>query len=202
MNEPLLPIFSLNTFQSLRNMTTPPNNVSILDSAMGCHSNSGIRESNDQDIHVEECCICLYALAPFQCLFVAPCSHTFHYKCVTPLLVNHPGFNCPLCRSYADLDASVAVEASEVSTAGNHHPYHPLIWRAILFFPLHRWWRCTNGKSNKRRPWVHLHRLQWQRLPLSIPNLVTLSYKVRNPVLWPHTWLMKYIFSNRHYHTR
>ncbi|KAI8343905.1 SMAD/FHA domain-containing protein [Chlamydoabsidia padenii] len=109
--------FSLNTFQSLRNMTTPPNNVSILDSAMGCNNTntSGItNNNNDNDIHVEECCICLYALAPFQCLFVAPCSHTFHYKCVTPLLVNHPGFNCPLCRSYADLDASVAVEASEV----------------------------------------------------------------------------------------
>ncbi|KAI8341057.1 hypothetical protein BC941DRAFT_415734 [Chlamydoabsidia padenii] len=106
--------FSLNTFQSLRNMTTPPNNVSILDSAMGCKgNNSGIKD-DDHDINVEECCICLYALAPFQSLFVAPCSHTFHYKCVRPLLNNHPGFLCPLCRSYADLDASVAVEASEV----------------------------------------------------------------------------------------
>lgn len=159
-------------------MTTPPNNVSILDSAMGCHSNSGIRESNDQDIHVEECCICLYALAPFQCLFVAPCSHTFHYKCVTPLLVNHPGFNCPLCRSYADLDASVAVEASEVSAPGITTT--ALIWHFILFFQLYRWWRCINGKSNKRAPWVPLRRLQWQHLPLSIPNLVTLSYKVSN----------------------
>ncbi|CAO3594585.1 unnamed protein product [Absidia cylindrospora] len=107
--------FSLNTFQSLRNLTTPPNNVSILDSAMGCRDSnfSGIKEE-DEDIHVEECCICLYALAPLQSLFVAPCSHTFHYKCARPLLMNHPGFLCPLCRSYADLDASVAIEASEV----------------------------------------------------------------------------------------
>ncbi|SAM05029.1 hypothetical protein [Absidia glauca] len=106
--------FSLNTFQSLRNMTTPPNNVSILDSAMGCKGNNSGTHDDGHDINVEECCICLYALAPFQSLFVAPCSHTFHYKCVRPLLNNHPGFLCPLCRSYADLDASVAVEASEV----------------------------------------------------------------------------------------
>lgn len=110
-------LISLNTFQSLRNMTTPPNNVSILDSAMGCKGNNSGINDDDHDINVEECCICLYALAPFQSLFVAPCSHTFHYKCVRPLLNNHPGFLCPLCRSYADLDASVAVEASEVSSS-------------------------------------------------------------------------------------
>ncbi|KAG0174944.1 hypothetical protein DFQ28_003632 [Apophysomyces sp. BC1034] len=99
--------YSLATFQSLRNLTTPPNNVSVLDTPM-------TTEENEGRVHVEECCICLYAIAPFQALFVAPCSHTFHYKCVRPLLMNHPGFLCPLCRSYADLDASVAVETSEV----------------------------------------------------------------------------------------
>ncbi|KAI9254450.1 hypothetical protein BDA99DRAFT_158014 [Phascolomyces articulosus] len=120
--------FSLNTFQSLRNLTTPPNNVSVLDAAMG---NAGggdaggtsaaaavagaTGESADREnIHIEDCCICLYAIAPFQALFVAPCSHTFHFKCCRPLLQSYPGFLCPLCRSYADLDASVAVEATEV----------------------------------------------------------------------------------------
>ncbi|ORX56419.1 SMAD/FHA domain-containing protein [Hesseltinella vesiculosa] len=97
--------FSLNTFQSLRHLTTPPNNISVLD---------GGEKDKDEEFHVEECCICLYALAPCQSLFVAPCSHTFHYKCARPLLVNDPGFLCPLCRNYADLDASVAVEADEV----------------------------------------------------------------------------------------
>ncbi|KAI9299815.1 hypothetical protein BJ944DRAFT_273863 [Cunninghamella echinulata] len=106
--------YSLNTFQTIRNLTTPPNNVSILDSAMDESKTHQHKKEEDDHIHVEECCICLYALAPFQSLFVAPCSHTFHYKCVRPLLVNHPGFLCPLCRSYADLDASVAVEADEV----------------------------------------------------------------------------------------
>ncbi|ORY96446.1 hypothetical protein BCR43DRAFT_276597 [Syncephalastrum racemosum] len=117
--------FSLNTFQSLRNLTTPPNNVSVLDAAMGdsssaAHGNlpSAARQSSkpdeDQNIHIEDCCICLYAIAPFQALFVAPCSHTFHFKCCRPLLQSYPGFLCPLCRSYADLDASVAIEANEV----------------------------------------------------------------------------------------
>ncbi|KAI9027623.1 SMAD/FHA domain-containing protein [Phycomyces nitens] len=99
--------YSLNTFQTLRNLTTPPNNVSVLDAAMGF-------DNDPSKAHIDECCICLYAIAPFQALFVAPCSHTFHYKCVRPLLSNHPGFQCPLCRSYADLDDSVAIEASEV----------------------------------------------------------------------------------------
>ncbi|CAO3627135.1 unnamed protein product [Mucor hiemalis] len=63
---------------------------------------------------VDECCICLYAIAPFQALFVAPCSHTFHFKCCYPLLNNFPGFTCPLCRSYADLNANVAIDTEEV----------------------------------------------------------------------------------------
>ncbi|KAL0073465.1 SMAD/FHA domain-containing protein [Phycomyces blakesleeanus] len=100
--------YSLNTFQTLRNLTTPPNNVSVLDAAMG------FGDGDASNTHIDECCICLYAIAPLQALFVAPCSHTFHYKCVRPLLSNHPGFQCPLCRSYADLDDSVAIEASEV----------------------------------------------------------------------------------------
>ncbi|KAG2182553.1 hypothetical protein INT43_007484 [Umbelopsis isabellina] len=103
--------YSLNTFQSLRNLTTPPNNVSVLDTAM---ANTGLTIEGDNSNAIEDCCICLYAIAPFQALFVAPCSHTFHYKCCRPLLQNHPGFLCPLCRTYADLEASVAVEASEV----------------------------------------------------------------------------------------
>jgi hypothetical protein len=69
---------------------------------------------DDNDIHIEECCICLFAIAPFQALFVTPCSHSFHFKCIRPLLDNYPGFSCPLCRNYADLENSVAVEVDEV----------------------------------------------------------------------------------------
>ncbi|KAI1316343.1 hypothetical protein EDD11_010057 [Mortierella claussenii] len=58
-----------------------------------------------------DCCICLFRIASFQSLFVAPCSHVYHYKCIRPLLTaNHPGFLCPLCRTFADLEDSVEIE--------------------------------------------------------------------------------------------
>lgn len=57
-----------------------------------------------------DCCICLCGIGPCQALFLAPCSHVYHYKCIRPLLVNHhPGFLCPICRSFADLEASCEV---------------------------------------------------------------------------------------------
>ncbi|KAI8985846.1 SMAD/FHA domain-containing protein [Pilobolus umbonatus] len=71
--------------------------------------NTGYKEE------VQECCICLYCIAPFQALFIAPCSHVYHYRCLRPLLIqNYPGFSCPLCRTYSNLEASVTVEESEV----------------------------------------------------------------------------------------
>lgn len=46
---------------------------------------------------------------PCQCLFVAPCSHTWHFKCIRALLQgpNYPIFICPNCRAAADLEAEV-----------------------------------------------------------------------------------------------
>ena len=55
-----------------------------------------------------ECCICINSMSPFQALFLAPCSHCFHYKCVTTLLGAGFMFQCPLCRQVANLEASVA----------------------------------------------------------------------------------------------
>jgi len=57
-----------------------------------------------------ECCICLNTLAPYQALFLAPCTHCFHYKCVHPLLGNGIMFLCPLCRQVANLEATVSTE--------------------------------------------------------------------------------------------
>ncbi|KAF9349531.1 hypothetical protein BGX26_012181 [Mortierella sp. AD094] len=58
-----------------------------------------------------DCCICLFRIASFQSLFVAPCSHVYHYKCIRPMLVsNHPGFLCPLCRTFADLEDAVEID--------------------------------------------------------------------------------------------
>lgn len=104
-------MYSLKSFHSLRTLTTPPaNNTNSFDALIKKH-----QHQEEEEIHVEECCICLFAIAPFQALFVAPCSHTFHFKCLRPLLINYPGFSCPLCRSYADLDANVSIEVDEVN---------------------------------------------------------------------------------------
>jgi hypothetical protein len=46
---------------------------------------------------------------PCQSLFVAPCSHVWHYKCIRPILngPTWPNFLCPNCRAVADLEADV-----------------------------------------------------------------------------------------------
>lgn len=42
-------------------------------------------------------------------MFVAPCSHVWHYKCIRPILngPTWPNFLCPNCRAVADLEADV-----------------------------------------------------------------------------------------------
>ncbi|KAM0428297.1 hypothetical protein ACHAPT_007198 [Fusarium lateritium] len=71
---------------------------------------SGGAGSNSQD-----CSICLSSIAPCQSLFVAPCSHTWHFKCVRSLLTSpqYPIFLCPNCRAGADLEADVDELAEE-----------------------------------------------------------------------------------------
>ncbi|KZT54838.1 SMAD/FHA domain-containing protein, partial [Calocera cornea HHB12733] len=57
---------------------------------------------------ITECSICISSVTVCQALFIAPCSHVFHYKCIRPLVEKrYPGFMCPMCRCYADLDADV-----------------------------------------------------------------------------------------------
>lgn len=55
-----------------------------------------------------DCCICLNEIAPCQALFLAPCAHSYHYKCVNGLLGAGFLFQCPMCRQVANLEASVA----------------------------------------------------------------------------------------------
>ncbi|KAI2639598.1 RING finger protein [Hypomontagnella submonticulosa] len=65
--------------------------------------------------HAQDCSICLNAIAPCQSLFVAPCSHTWHYKCIREMLngPQWPIFICPNCRATADLDAEVDEPSDE-----------------------------------------------------------------------------------------
>ncbi|KAG6807353.1 hypothetical protein H0H92_007887 [Tricholoma furcatifolium] len=68
---------------------------------------------------IPDCRICLFAVTIRQALFIAPCSHTFHYKCIRPLLeAHHPAFSCPLCRTFADLEEDVEVEVEVDMDAG------------------------------------------------------------------------------------
>ncbi|KAJ3380689.1 hypothetical protein HDU92_005844 [Lobulomyces angularis] len=57
-----------------------------------------------------DCCICISEIGPFQALFMAPCSHCYHYKCVQRLLFQSPMFQCPMCRQVANLSASLSSE--------------------------------------------------------------------------------------------
>ncbi|EGO19990.1 hypothetical protein SERLADRAFT_352334, partial [Serpula lacrymans var. lacrymans S7.9] len=75
--------------------------------------------------NIPDCCICesppsllspsltvnvsgLFSVTIRQALFIAPCSHAFHYKCIRPLLDAHESaFSCPLCRTYANLEEDV-----------------------------------------------------------------------------------------------
>jgi pSer/pThr/pTyr-binding forkhead associated (FHA) protein len=67
------------------------------------------RESDAASINASECAICLNQIGPLQSLFVAPCSHAWHYKCIRSLLhgVNYPNFVCPNCRFVIDLEADI-----------------------------------------------------------------------------------------------
>lgn len=54
--------------------------------------------------------ICTEIRKPCQSLFVAPCSHVWHYKCIRPILNDHkswPQFLCPNCRAVTDLEADI-----------------------------------------------------------------------------------------------
>lgn len=101
---------STQTHQRLRNLGKPA---------------APAKDSDAQSVNNSECSICLNPVAvcapgrilmltqadfsqPCQALFVAPCSHVWHYKCVRNLIYpNWPTFQCPNCRAYADLEAEV-----------------------------------------------------------------------------------------------
>lgn len=81
-------------------------------------SGKAVRDSDAMSVNSSsECSICLNPVAPCQALFVAPCSHVWHYKCVRNLIhgPNWPNFLCPNCRFVADLEADVEQPEEEDS---------------------------------------------------------------------------------------
>lgn len=95
-------------------------------------------EGDAASTHSSECSICLLSIAvrtsvdqrdvdhvmrdlltlwkkPCQSLFVAPCSHVWHYKCIRPILngPTWPHFLCPNCRAVSDLDVDIEETVQE-----------------------------------------------------------------------------------------
>ncbi|KAH3660315.1 hypothetical protein OGAPHI_006901 [Ogataea philodendri] len=55
---------------------------------------------------VTPCAICLSAIKPCQAVFVSSCSHSWHYKCIRPIVVKtYPQFLCPNCKAVCDMEA-------------------------------------------------------------------------------------------------
>ncbi|GAA5903757.1 hypothetical protein JCM8208_006569 [Rhodotorula glutinis] len=82
---------------------------------------------------ITDCCICLYPVTVCQALFIAPCSHVTHFKCIRPLVEqNYPGFSCPLCRTYANLEADVEIDLPEPEPAPAHVEPSPSVSDAML----------------------------------------------------------------------
>lgn len=64
----------------------------------------GISDAGN-DAELETCAFCLEEMLPFNSLFVAPCCHIWHYKCIRSTVVNnYPYFECPMCRKTFDLE--------------------------------------------------------------------------------------------------
>jgi len=84
-------------------------------------TSSSASAKDKKRVNITECCICLFSVTARQALFVAPCGHVFHYKCLRMLLnQHHPGFICPLCREYWDLNADVDTEDAPETASRRH----------------------------------------------------------------------------------
>lgn len=57
---------------------------------------------------LEDCSICLSKIKACQAVFIAPCSHSWHFKCIRQLVSKtYPQFVCPNCRAVCDLEADL-----------------------------------------------------------------------------------------------
>ena len=103
---------------------------------------------------IPECSICLYAIAPSQALFVAPCAHIFHLKCLLPWIeLSFPAFSCPLCRADSDLEAKVEVDEDDDLLGKVPSPVNTF--------------SRNNSSSSSSRAIVEVQQLQQQEQPSS-----------------------------------
>ncbi|KAJ3098538.1 hypothetical protein HK100_005086, partial [Physocladia obscura] len=96
-------------FVTMRSKNPPkPNPARLRASLRALLSAMNPSSVSSQSTSCTDCCICLSPLSPLQTLFLAPCSHCFHFRCVMPLLGSSVMFQCPLCRQVANLEKGVA----------------------------------------------------------------------------------------------
>jgi pSer/pThr/pTyr-binding forkhead associated (FHA) protein len=90
--------YNINALTNLRNIFATQTTASS--------SSSDGKPSTAHEL--QECTICLLPVQACQSLFIAPCSHGWHYKCIRPVIVkSYPHFHCPNCRSICDLEAEI-----------------------------------------------------------------------------------------------
>mmetsp|Transcript_7665 Transcript_7665/g.9686 ORF Transcript_7665/g.9686 Transcript_7665/m.9686 type:complete len:512 (-) Transcript_7665:108-1643(-) len=91
--------FNLEIHQKLKNLAIGSNDNDIAMNPI----NKALASEN-----LSECAICLLELEPCQALFISPCSHSWHYKCIRPIIIkSYPQFYCPNCRSMCDLETDI-----------------------------------------------------------------------------------------------
>ncbi|KAK6454138.1 uncharacterized protein RJT20DRAFT_99352 [Scheffersomyces xylosifermentans] len=95
--------FNLEIHKKLKNLQI--NNEDNEDSRLVTNPITGSSTNVDD---LAECAICLMKIEPCQALFISPCSHAWHYKCIRPIIIkSYPQFYCPNCRTMCDLETDL-----------------------------------------------------------------------------------------------
>lgn len=98
--------FNLEIHQKLKNLAIGNTNNNDTSSMNKNPIGDALSSSNKDEL--SECAICLLKLEPCQALFISPCSHSWHYKCIRPIIIkSYPQFYCPNCRSMCDLETDI-----------------------------------------------------------------------------------------------
>ncbi|CCC68783.1 hypothetical protein NCAS_0B06990 [Naumovozyma castellii] len=70
--------------------------------------------SGDEPNATDNCSLCLSKITEGKPIFISPCSHHWHYKCVKDLItVEYPFFFCPTCKNQFDLESTSDNEEGE-----------------------------------------------------------------------------------------
>ncbi|KAJ3400734.1 hypothetical protein HDU80_006647 [Chytriomyces hyalinus] len=106
--------------KQLRKKANPEKFRKALKALLNASNPHSAHTDEEDDSPPEDCCICIGEILPLQAIFISPCSHSYHYKCVSSLLMQSQMFQCPMCRQVANLAASVSTESLD---GANNKPF-------------------------------------------------------------------------------